>query len=101
MHAVAVNESGGGNVFPPPPVTHSPMAGAIITVQTSGGQEIARSIADDKGGFRIELSPGTYVVGGIIPPGRMFILAPDPQTIVVADHFLTQVVVTYKTISHF
>jgi hypothetical protein len=102
INGVAITESGGGNVYPPPPVTHSPLAGAIITIQPAGGGvEIARGVADAKGGFRIELAPGTYDVSGLVPPDVAFILAPEQQTVVVSENALTQVVVTYKTISHF
>lgn len=100
INGVAIVEKGGGNVFPPPPVTHGPLEGAIITVQ-SGGQEIARQIADQNGGFRLELPPGTYQLVPQAPQDQAFVLAPPQQTVVVTPHRLTQVVVNYAVVSHF
>lgn len=102
INGVAIVESGGGNINPPPPITHDPLAGAIIMVEPeSGGQEITRQVADAKGGFRIDLSPGTYVLQTQAPPDRQFVLAPPQQTVVVLPGRLTQVVFTYNVVSHF
>lgn len=102
INGVAIVESGGGNVNPPPPITHDPLAGAIIIVQAeSSGQEITSQIADQHGGFRIELPPGTYLLMAQVPQDSHFVLAPPEQTVVVLPHRLTQVVVTYAVVSHF
>ena len=100
VNGVAILESGGGNVFPPPPITHSPLAGAIITI-SQNGQTIAKQTADAEGGFRIDVGPGSYVLTGEAPPGSQFVLAPPEQNIVVTNDRLTQVVVTFSQISHF
>lgn len=102
INGVAIVESGGGNVNPPPPITHNPLAGAIISVEPgSGGQEIARQIADAQGGFRIELPAGTYLLQAQVPQDQRFVLAPPQQTVVVLPGRLTQVVFTYSVVSHF
>lgn len=101
INGVAILEMGGGNVNPPPPITHEPLAGAIITVQPEqGGQEIARVLADPHGGFRIELPPGTYLLVAQVPPDQQFVITPPQQTVVVLPDRLTHVVVTYPVISH-
>lgn len=101
INGVAIQEISGGNIFPPPPPTHSPLAGAIIIVEPAGGgQEIARGIADEKGGFRVQVAPGTYTIVGQVPPGHPFVLAPEQQTVVVTSDQLSQIVVTYPTIIH-
>jgi hypothetical protein len=102
INGVALEETGSGNVNPPPPPTYSPLAGAIITVQSDGGgREIARGVADSQGGFRVELPPGTYLLVPLVPPDQGFVLAPSQQTVVVTPNTLTQVVFTYSVVSHF
>lgn len=102
INGVAILQAGGGNVFPPPPITHDPLAGAILTVQPNGGGgEITRQVADSHGGFRIELPAGTYTLIPEPPPDQRLVLAPEPQTIVVLPNRLTQVVITYSSVSHF
>ena len=101
VNGVAILQSGGGNVFPPPPITHQPLAGAIIIIQQTNGQEVARQTADANGGFRIELSPGSYLLNAQAPPDQTFVLAPAQQNVVVTSDHITQVVVTFSTVSHF
>lgn len=102
INGVAIVETGGGNVFPPPPVSHEPLEGAVITVQPDhGGQEIARQIADPNGGFRIELPPGTYLLVAQPPQDSEFVLTPPEQTVVVTPNRLTQVVIDFAVVSHF
>jgi hypothetical protein len=102
VNGVALLQSGGGNTFPPPPVTHGPLAGAIITVQSlSGGQEIAQGIADSNGGFRIEVPQGTYVLAAQPPEGQGLVIDPPQQTVVVVQHQLTQVVFTFNELTPF
>jgi hypothetical protein len=38
-------------------------AGANIVVRDKGGDEVARTVADDKGEFRVSVSAGARVVG--------------------------------------
>src|SRR4051812_24636173 len=88
ISGVAVEEQGGGNIYPPPPITHVPLAGAMITAQSADGKESSLT-ADSTGAFRIDLSPGTYQLIGQVPPGLPFVLAPPEQTVVVVPHRLT------------
>jgi hypothetical protein len=102
VNGVAIVESGGGNIFPPPPITHQPLAGATIVLQQPGnGQEVARQTADANGGFKIEVAPGSYVLNAQAPPDQGFVLAPPQQNVVVTSDRLTQVVVTFAVVSHF
>jgi len=101
VNGVAIVQSGGGNIFPPPPITHQPLVGAIIVIQRTNGQEVARQAADDKGGFQIDLAPGAYLLNAQAPPDQGPFLAPAQQNIVITSDRLTQVVVTFSVVSHF
>ncbi|HET6267348.1 MAG TPA: carboxypeptidase-like regulatory domain-containing protein [Acidobacteriota bacterium] len=102
VNGVAILQSGGGNVFPPPPITHGPLEGATITVQQiSGGQVIAQAVSDSTGGFRIEVPPGAYMLSAQAPEGQRPIIAPPQQNVVVVQHQLTQVVCTFNQLTPF
>jgi len=103
VNGVALLQSGGGNVFPPPPITHGPLEGAIITVQPlSGGQTIAQAISDSTGGFRIEVPPGAYILTAQPPQsGGRPLIAPPQQNVVVVQHQLTSVVCTFNQLTPF
>jgi len=95
-------------------LNEKPLAGAVITIQPDGGgKEIIRRRADKEGRFEFALEPGTYLLVPLGPqasdtaseesepddkPKKKWMLpSGEPQTIVIADGKVTEVVVHYDT----
>jgi hypothetical protein len=79
------------------PCPDAPLPGAPIRITPAGGGEPANVISDDRGRFRVALSPGDYDVeplpidGGPLP-------APGPaQRVTVTHNRYTEITVTYDT----
>ncbi len=76
----------------------APFPGAVITIQTQSGAEVARQTTDSRGNYRVALAPGTYRVQGLPPASNQSLPRPPaPQTVTVpANHYVT-VNVSYDT----
>jgi hypothetical protein len=76
----------------------APLPGAIITVQPEGGgNEIARTAANDKGRFSMRLAPGTYLIVPLPPDSGSILPHGEPQTVTVVQKKFTEVIVHYDT----
>ncbi len=77
--------------------TIKPLPGAVISIQTGAGAEVARAVADANGKFHIPLAPGKYLLVSLPPqPGQTWPRG-TTQTIVVVDGQFTNVVVGYDS----
>ena len=75
-----------------------PVANALVIVRTLDGTEVARTLTDASGAFRVPVPPGTYTVEGAQPQqqGR-FPMPPAPEPVTVVADSLSSVELNFDT----
>jgi hypothetical protein len=91
-------------IGPISPVDHvgvpnsKPLAGAVISIQTLSGQELARVTSDQNGHFHINLAAGTYrLVPVSAGAGRLHFPLATPQVVVVSANKVADVTFEYNS----
>lgn len=74
-----------------------PLPNALITVQTTGGREVARARTDGEGRFEIRLSPGAYRVVPLPPDPQNILPRAEPFAVTVRARQFTALVIDYDT----
>jgi hypothetical protein len=77
---------------------NKPLPGAIITLQpATGGDELARTVADSNGEFQLGITAGNYLMVPLPPDPQGSWPRAIPQSVTVKEQQFTDVVVQYDT----
>jgi hypothetical protein len=77
-----------------------PVAAALVVVRTLDGNEVARTLTDAGGAFRVPVPPGNYTVEAKAQPAQQqagFPIAPAPEPVTVVANSLSSVQLNFDT----